>query len=140
MRRRTRQPQPYRAKAAANSWTPAVALRHVANLAVAARKGIEPAPSLAHEALEVAQWARQSSSAAAVQQMGTRFASGPGALAPLVRESQDLAAAWREQDKTLLHALSNPQGRREQPSIDALRRKIAETEGRLKAVAAGIDK
>jgi tetratricopeptide (TPR) repeat protein len=31
--------------------------RHVANLAIAARKGIEPAPSLAHEALEVAQWA-----------------------------------------------------------------------------------
>ena len=37
------------AKAAANSRTPAVALRHVANLAIAARKGIKPAPpSLAH--------------------------------------------------------------------------------------------
>jgi hypothetical protein len=34
--------------------------RHVANLAVAARKGIEPASSLAHEAIEIAQWASQS--------------------------------------------------------------------------------
>src|SRR5262249_56544803 len=30
--------------------------RHVANLAAAARKGIEPAPSLANEAIEIAQW------------------------------------------------------------------------------------
>jgi tetratricopeptide (TPR) repeat protein len=114
--------------------------RHVANLAAAARKGIEPAASLAHEALEVAQWASQSSAAAAVQQMGTRFASGPSALASLVREKQDLAAAWREQDKTLLDALSNPEGRHEQARIDRLRREMAETERRLNAVTAQIDK
>jgi tetratricopeptide (TPR) repeat protein len=114
--------------------------RHVASLAVAARKGIEPAPSLAHEAIEVAQWASQSSAAAAVQQMGTRFASDSGALASLVRESQDLAAAWRDKDKALLDALSNPDGRQERASIDVLRREIAETERRLNAVAARIDK
>jgi CHAT domain-containing protein len=72
--------------------------------------------------------------------MGTRFASGPGALTSLVRENQDLAAAWREQDKAMLDALSNPDGRQERASIDVLRRDIAETEGRLKAVAARIDK
>src|SRR5438132_5003954 len=72
--------------------------------------------------------------------MSTRFASGPGALASLVRESQDLAAAGRDQDKAMLDALSNPDGRHEQARIDALRRKIAETEGRLKAVVARIDK
>jgi hypothetical protein len=54
--------------------------RHVANLAVAARKGIEPEPSLVHEAVEVAQWANQSEAAAAVQQMSTRFAAGVPAL------------------------------------------------------------
>jgi CHAT domain-containing protein len=97
------------------------------------------APSLAHEALEVAQW-RQSSAAAAVQQMGSRFALGPGALASLVRESQDLAAARRDQDKALLDALSNQESRHERARIDALRREIAETEGRLKAVAARIGK
>jgi CHAT domain-containing protein len=114
--------------------------RHVANLAVAARKGIQPLASLAHEAIQVAQWAGQSSAATAVQQMGTRFASGPGPLASLVRESQDLAAAWRDKDKTLLDALSNPDGRQERGSIDVLRREIAETERRLNAVAARIDK
>ena len=54
--------------------TAAIALRHVANLAIAARKGIKPAPSLAHEAFEVAQWANKSSAAAAIQEM-----SGAGA-------------------------------------------------------------
>ena len=49
--------------------TAAIALRHVANLAIAARKGIKPAPSLAHEAFEVAQWANKSSAAAAIQEM-----------------------------------------------------------------------
>src|SRR5207244_1885809 len=108
--------------------------------AVAAGKGIEPAPSLAHEAIEVAQLASQSSAATAVQQMGTRFASGPGALASLVRENQDLAAAWREQDKALLDALSNVESRQERAVIDTLRGQIAETEGRLTAVTARIDK
>src|SRR5262249_46741678 len=121
-------------------WRKSYFQRHVANLAVAAHKGIEPTPSLAHEALEVAQWASQSSAAAAVQQMGTRFASDPGALASLVRESQDLAAAWRDKNKALLDALSNPEGRRERARIDALRRETAETEGRLNEVAARLDK
>src|SRR5262249_24849617 len=114
--------------------------RHVANLAVVARKGIEPAPSLAHEAIEVAQWASQSSAAAAVQQMSTCFVTGDGALAALVRESQDLTAAWRDQDKALLDALSNPDGQQERARIDASRKQITETEGRLNAVAARIDK
>jgi CHAT domain-containing protein len=114
--------------------------RHLANLAVAARKESEPAASLAHEALEVAQWASQSSAAAAVQQMGTRFASGPGALASLVRENQDLAATWRDKDKALLDALSNPEGHYERARIDRLRREMAETERRLSAVTAQIDK
>ena len=37
-------------------------------------------PALGREALEIAQWANQSSAAAALQQMGLRFASGGGAL------------------------------------------------------------
>ena len=115
--------------------------RHVANLAVAARKGIESAALLAREALEVAQWASQSSAAAALQQMGTRFASGGGALASLVRERQDLAAAWRDKDKALLDALSNPESQQERVSPDArLRKEIAEIERRLNAIAARLDK
>ena len=118
--------------------------RHVANLAVAVRKAIEPAPLLAHEALEVAQWAAQSSAAAALQQMSTRFASGGGALASLVRERQDLAAAWRDKDEALLGALSKSEGQQEpqqdQVSADALRKQIAEIERRLNAIATRLDK
>jgi hypothetical protein len=114
--------------------------RHIANLAVAAREGIESAPLLTREALEVAQWASQSSAAAALQQMGNRFASGGSALESLVREMQDLSAAWRDKDKVLLDALSDPEGQQDRVSTDALRKQIAEIERRLNAVAARIDK
>ena len=114
--------------------------RHIANLAVAAREGIESAPLLTREALEVAQWASQSSAAAALQQMGNRFASGGSALESLVREMQDLSAAWRDKDKVLLDALSDPEGQQDRVSTDALRKQIAGIERRLNAVAARIDK
>src|SRR5262249_5374773 len=61
----------------------------VANLAVAVRKGIEPAPSLAHEAFEVAQWASQSSAAAAIQLVST-------SSSPVVDRSRKAAFASRE--------------------------------------------
>src|SRR5215471_14324134 len=110
--------------------------RHVANLAAAARKGIEPAPSLANEAIEIAQWASQSSAAAAVQQIGTRLASGGGTLATLVRQNQDLAALWRDKDEALITALSEGKN---QAGIDVLRKEIADIESRLTAVAARLD-
>jgi len=54
---------------------PAIALSRIANLAVRARKGDRKGPALrfSHEALELAQEATQSSAAAAIQQMSTRF-------------------------------------------------------------------
>ena len=101
---------------------------------------MKSAPLLTREALEVAQWASQSSAAAALQQMGNRFASGGGALESLVREMQDLSAAWRDKDKVLLDALSDPEGQQDRVSTDALRKQIVEIERRLNAVAARIDK
>jgi CHAT domain-containing protein len=101
---------------------------------------LKSAPLLTREALEVAQWASQSSAAAALQQMGNRFASGGGALESLVREMQDLSAAWRDKDKVLLDALSDPEGQQDRVSTDALRKQIVEIERRLNAVAARIDK
>ena len=80
-------------------------VRHVANLAAAAQKRLEPEAQLGREALVMAQWAKQSAAAAAVQQMGLRFAAGTDALAALVRERQDLFAFWRDRDKALLAAL-----------------------------------
>src|SRR5262249_22682739 len=48
---------------------------HLAPLAIAVGKGVEPEPVLAREALEIAQWASQTSASAALRQMGTRFAA-----------------------------------------------------------------
>jgi tetratricopeptide (TPR) repeat protein/CHAT domain-containing protein len=113
---------------------------HVANLAAAGRAGLEPLPALGHEGFETAQWAVQSSAGAAVQQMALRFASGDNALATLVRDNQDLAAAWRGQDKALIAALSKPEGQQDRATLDGLRRQIAATEAKLAANEARLDK
>jgi hypothetical protein len=60
-----------------------------------------------------------------VQQMGTRLASGGGTLAALVRQSQDLAALWRDKDEALITALAEGKN---QVGIDALRKEIADIE------------
>ena len=57
-----------------------------------------------------------------------------------MREMQDLAAAWRDKDKALLDALSDPEGQQDRVSTDALRKQIAEIERRLNAIAARLDK
>jgi CHAT domain-containing protein/Tfp pilus assembly protein PilF len=109
---------------------------HVANLAAAAASGIEPAAVLGREGFEIAQWAIQSTAGAAVQQMGIRFAAGDGALAALVRQSQDLSALWRDRDKALVEALGRPQAQRNQAMIDNTRRQIADIESKLAEISA----
>jgi CHAT domain-containing protein len=89
---------------------------------------------------EIAQWASQSSAAAAIQQMAARVGSGGGALAALVRESQDLSAAWRDRDKRLLDALSKQEGQRDQTAVEALRKQMTESESRIAAIGAGLEK
>ena len=115
-------------------------LRHVAYLDAAVQEGIQPLPAATREAFEIAQWANHSSTAAAVQQMGLRFAAGTDALAALVRERQDLAAFWRGRDKALLAALSQPQGQQNPGAIDALRRELAETESKQTANTARLER
>jgi CHAT domain-containing protein len=114
--------------------------RHVANLAAAAQKRLEPESELGREALVMAQWAKQPVAASAVEQMALRFAAGSDALATLVRERQDLSAFRRERDKALLVALSKPDGQRDARSIDAIRKQIAEGETRLAFIAARLEK
>ena len=114
--------------------------RHIANLATAARKGLEPLPALRGEALEMAQRAVQSSTGTAVDQMALRFASGDGTLASLVRERQDLAAAARANDKLLVDALSRPEGQPNQVAIENVRRQIALSESKIAAVSARLEK
>jgi CHAT domain-containing protein len=112
-------------------------VRHVANLAAAAEKRLEPEAQLGREALTMAQWAKQSAAAAAVQQMGLRFAAGTDALAALVRARQDL---WRERDKAVVEAVSKPEGQRNQALIDNIRKQIAETESNLAANTARLER
>jgi CHAT domain-containing protein len=113
---------------------------HLAGLAVAAQKGHEGAPALAREAFDVAQWANQSAAAAALQQMGLRIASGSGTLADLVRESQDLAAQWRDRDQALIAALAKPSAAQDRSAIELMRKENAETERRLAGITARLEK
>jgi CHAT domain-containing protein/Tfp pilus assembly protein PilF len=114
--------------------------RHVANLAAALKAGIEPEDKLAPEALTIAQRGAGSTAAAAVQQMAARFASGSGALAGLVRESQDLNVAWRAKDKALLEAVSKPAGQQDRAGIERLRKESVELDGRIAAATARLEK
>ena len=113
---------------------------HVAHLAAGAQKRIESVPALGREALEIAQWAVHSSAAAALQQMALRFAGGGSALATLVREGQDLSAFWRDRDKALIQALSQPEAKRSQTLINNIRNQISRTENTLFAVTARLEK
>ena len=113
---------------------------HVAHLAAAVQKRLEPEAKLGGEAFVMAQWAEQSAAAAAVQQMGLRFAGGTDALATLVRERQDLSAFRRSREKLLLEALGKPQGEQNPAAFARLRKDLAETEGKLAANTARLER
>ena len=98
---------------------------HVAHLAAAVQKRLEPEAKLGGEAFVMAQWAEQSAAAAAVQQMGLRFAGGTDALATLARERQDLSAFRRSREKLLLEALGKPQGEQNPAAFARLRKDLA---------------
>jgi CHAT domain-containing protein/Tfp pilus assembly protein PilF len=115
-------------------------INHVASLAAGARANVEPASALGREAFEIAQWANQSAAAAAVQQLGPRFASGNDALAALVRRDQDLSAYRRDREKALVEALAKPAGQSDPAQIDKIRRQIEDTEGKLAAATARLEK
>ena len=113
---------------------------HVLYLRDAARKGLAPELALADEALEMAQWTTQSAAAAAVQQMAARFAAGSGALANLVRESQELPVMWRDRDAKLLALLSKPTGKEDRATIETLRKEMADIERRIGALNTQLEK
>jgi CHAT domain-containing protein/tetratricopeptide (TPR) repeat protein len=113
---------------------------YVANLALAADAGVEPAEVLGREAFEVAQWVLQSSAGVAVQQMAARFASGSDARATRVREHQDLTLAWRERTKALVNALSKPQSQGYDTLTNSIRKQMADIASKLNAAAARLEK
>jgi CHAT domain-containing protein len=79
---------------------------HVAILYAAGRQGIESEAALAREGFESAQWAVQSSAAAALAQMAARQSKGESPLAQLVRERQDLERQWHVADQRLNAAVA----------------------------------
>jgi CHAT domain-containing protein/tetratricopeptide (TPR) repeat protein len=115
-------------------------VNHVASLAAGARENVEPGAVLGREAFEIAQWANQSAAAAAVQQLSPRFASGNDALAALVRQDQDLSAYRRDREKALVEALTKPAGQSSPAQIDTIRRQIEDTERKLTATKARLEK
>src|SRR4051794_15599354 len=72
--------------------------------------------------------------------MGLRFAAGNDALAAVVRENQDLSAAWQERDKTLVKALAKGEGQRSRTLIDSVRKQIADIENKIAANSARLEK
>jgi CHAT domain-containing protein/Tfp pilus assembly protein PilF len=101
-------------------------------LAMATQDNLEPAATLSHEAFEAAEWANQSAAALGLQQMAARFA-GDGALGALVRQRQDLTAAWQDQNKALIAAESKPQGQQDRAATDAARKQMAANEAAIAA-------
>jgi CHAT domain-containing protein/lipopolysaccharide biosynthesis regulator YciM len=114
--------------------------RQVTNLAAMVRKGTLRDDEAGREAFEAAQWAGQSAAASAVAQMGVRFAAGDDALAALVRETQDLTANLADKDKALLAAQARTSDTRDPKEIDRLVREVADTQMRLAALSARLQR
>jgi CHAT domain-containing protein/Tfp pilus assembly protein PilF len=114
-------------------------ISHVASLAGAVRAGTDTSAALGKEAFEIAQWANQSSTAAAVQQLSPRFGAADDMLAGLVRQKQDLTAFWRERDKALVQALSKLEGTNA-VQIDGIRQQLASTERKLADISAQLQR
>jgi CHAT domain-containing protein/tetratricopeptide (TPR) repeat protein len=109
---------------------------HIA-LAAAARKSMPgETETLTDEAFRVAQLAAASGTGRTLSRMAARFAAGDGALARLVRERQDALERWRQLDRDLVAAASEPPARRHARREAALRAESAALERRLAAVEA----
>ncbi|MEQ1901369.1 MAG: CHAT domain-containing tetratricopeptide repeat protein [Devosia sp.] len=96
----------------------------------------EKEASYAEQSFAVAQRVLESEAAGALAQMAARQSAGTGELAALVRERQDLVAAWRREDAKLTLALSGPPESRDADGIVKLRDRLDETDRRITAIDA----
>ncbi|MFZ4807058.1 MAG: tetratricopeptide repeat protein [Hyphomicrobiaceae bacterium] len=93
------------------------------------------AQALTRSTFEAAQWALSSEAGASMALMAARSAVGDASLAPLVRERQDLATAWREAERQLVATLG------QQVTGDtaaALRGQMAALDRRIAAIDADL--
>jgi CHAT domain-containing protein len=69
-----------------------------------------------------------------------RFAAGSGALAELIRESQDLQAAWHDHDNRMVEMLAKPEAQQDRAAVASLRQQMAEIDARLTAVSLKLER
>ena len=94
------------------------------HMMIAANLDGRDAGAVAAETFEVAQYARNSSVARIIANMGARFAAGENDLARIVRERQDAVEKRRRFDTQLLDAASQPEVSRDGESESAIRAHI----------------
>lgn len=101
-----------------------------------------PAPAqLRDEAFQAAQQAMLTSASMALAQLGVRFAAGSDELARLVRQRQDLVAAWKSADRALVKALgmagsgtgSDKDAAARRAEVGALQAEIADSDREMAA-------
>jgi CHAT domain-containing protein len=76
------------------------------------------------DSYEIVQRASSSAAANAISKLATRFATGSGELAQLVRKDQDLTAEAENLDKAVVAFVSKPPGQRSAATEDAIRQRI----------------
>ncbi len=110
----------------------------IAAAAELAKRDKRLARAFTAETFEVAQWAVRSQAAAALSQMAARFAKRGDGLAELVRQRQDLIAAYQAAELKLIEAASAPAGKEGgDPTINWAARRT-QIDARLTAIDADL--
>ena len=112
---------------------------HIAALHRSVETGVEDEAVAREESFELAQRLGNSAAARALTQMTARVGRGPGQLAQLVRERQDLRLRWKDADRRLLSALGAAASDRDESFIRSLREELAGLEKRIASVTEVID-
>ena len=87
--------------------------------------------NLTFESFVAAQWASQTSAAAALGQMATRLGGGSPKLAASIRELQDLSKSWATVDARLIAAI----GAQDEATSGTLRASLRKTEEKMRTLA-----
>jgi len=112
---------------------------HIAALHRSVEAGVEDAIAAREQSFELAQRLGDSAAARALTQMAARVGRGPGRLAKLVRDRQDLMLRWKDADRQLLSALGAAAADRDEALIRSLRGGLASLEKRIASVTKVID-
>ena len=85
-------------------------------------------------AFQIAQWVGSSETAGSIAEMAARHAAGKPALAPLIRNRQDLAAEWRTKNGLLVNAASQPPEGRDLAAEQKHRARMTDIDRQIMAI------